>query len=217
MDTLFEAMLDSPDLPKQIEKLNRTLADERAHREQFYADMTPDKKIEFINGSVVMHSPVKRRHAEASDFLFTLLTVYVNKNGLGWASHEKILMTLTRNDYEPDVVFFRQEVARDLAADQMKFPAPDFAAEVLPLSTEATDRRLKKRDYAAHGIGEYWLVDPEAQTVEQFVLQGEDYHCRGIWKGDEPVASTAVPGFRIPARAIFEVSANLATLAALAA
>ena len=217
MDTLFEAMLDSPDLPKQVEKLNRTLADERTRREQFYADMTPEKKMEFINGAVVMHSPVKWRHAEASDLLFRLLSIYVAQRGLGTAVHEKILVALTRNDYEPDVAFYRQEVVSRFSADQMKFPAPDFVAEVLSPSTETIDRRLKKRDYAAHGIGEYWLVDPEAQTVEQLVLQGEDYHCRGIWKGDELVESTAVAGFRIPAKAIFEVSANLAALAALAA
>ena len=32
MDTLLEAMLESPDLPKQIEKLNQRLADEHARR-----------------------------------------------------------------------------------------------------------------------------------------------------------------------------------------
>ena len=217
MDTLLEAMLDSPDLPKQVEKLNRTLADERARREQFYADMTPEKKMEFINGAVVMHSPVKWRHCEASDLLFQLLSIHVNRRGLGRAVHEKLMVALTRNDYEPDVAFYRQEVVSRFTADQMKFPAPDFVAEVLSPSTEATDRRLKKRDYAAHGIGEYWIVDPEAQTIEQFVLQTDDYHCRGLWKGDEPVESTAVAGFRIPARAVFEVSANLAALAALSA
>ena len=217
MDTLLEAMLDSPDLPKQVEKLNRTLADERARREQFYADMTPEKKMEFINGAVVMHSPVKWRHCEASDLLFQLLAFHVNRRGLGRAVHEKILVTLTRNDYEPDVAFYRQDVVDRFSADQMKFPAPDFVAEVLSPSTETTDRRLKRRDYAAHGIGEYWIVDPEARTVEQLVLQTDDYHSRGIWRGDEWVESAVVTGFRIPAKAVFEVSANLAALAALAA
>ncbi len=217
MDTLLEAMLDSPELPQQVEKLTRALVDERARREQFYADMTPEKKMEFVNGAVVMHSPVKRRHAEASDRLFRLLSIYVDRHSLGWASHEKILVTMTRNDYEPDVVFFRQEVAQDLAADRMKFPAPDFIAEVLSPSTEANDRRLKRRDYAAHGVGEYWIVDPEARSIEQLVLRHGDYECRGVWTGEEPVTSTAVAGFSIPASAVFDVAANLAAFASLAA
>ena len=217
MDTLLEAMLDSPDLPKQLEKLNRTLADEQARRELFYTDMTPERKMEFINGAVVMHSPVKWRHCEASDFLFQLLSFHVRRHGLGRAVHEKILVALTRNDYEPDVAFFRQEVVATFDADQMQFPAPDFVAEVLSPSTQTNDRRLKKRDYAAHGIGEYWIVDPEAQTIEQQVLQGEDYQCQGVWKGDDLVESAAIAGFRVPARAIFEDAANLAALMALAA
>ena len=215
MDTLLEAMLDSPELPQQLEKLNHTLADERVRRNQFYADMTPDKKMEFINGAVVMHSPVKWKHCEASDSLFVLLSVYTSKHGLGRAVHEKILVSLTRNDYEPDVAFFRQETARGFDPDQMQFPAPDFVAEVLSPSTEANDRRLKKRDYAAHRIGEYWIVDPEAQTIEQLVLQGGDYECRGIWKNDDPVISTSVPGFTIPANAVFDTAVNLRVLTAL--
>ena len=217
MDTLLEAMLDSPDLPKQLEKLSQTLADERTRREQFYAEMFPEKKLEFINGTVVLHSPAKRRHRRASGFLFQLLSLHVNRRGLGEVFHEKALVTLTRNDYEPDVAYFRQEVAIGFDDDQTKFPAPDFVAEVLSPSTKGTDRRLKKRDYASHGVGEYWIVDAEAQTIEQYVLKDEGYQCRGIWTGDDLVESTAVDGFRIPAKVVFEDSANTAALMALAA
>jgi Uma2 family endonuclease len=216
MDTLLEALIESPDLPQKLEAAQRVLTQERKLRERFYDEMREDQKIEFINGEVIMQSPAKLRHIEVSDSLHFLLTFYVKHRDLGLVAHEKLLVSLSRNDYEPDVSFFRKEKAAAFTPEQMQFPAPDFIAEVLSPSTERFDRRTKKRDYALHGVGEYWLIDPEAQTIEQHTLDGEDYRLLGVWKGDDPVASTAMEGFCIPARAIFERQANLEALAALA-
>ena len=33
-------------------------AEERKRRVQFYPEMTPEEKVEFIDGEVVMHSPI---------------------------------------------------------------------------------------------------------------------------------------------------------------
>jgi Uma2 family endonuclease len=92
---------------------------------------------------------------------------------LGHVGQEKVLITLTRNDYEPDIVYFGPQKAQSLTPDQVKFPAPDFAVEVLSTSMESNDRGIKFLDYAAHGVAEYWLVDPQAKIIEQYVLKGE--------------------------------------------
>ena len=215
MDTLLEALIESPLLPRQLEKLNRVLAEERPRRERFYDEMTEDGKWEFINGVIIMHSPAKMRHTDTSKQLLVLLDAHVNRRALGWVGYEKVLVSLTRNDYEPDVCFFREEVATTLTPEQMRFPAPDFIAEVLSPSTARVDRGIKFRDYAAHGVSEYWIIDAEAQTVEQFALQGEDYRTVGLWKGADLISSHAVTGFSIPARALFEREANVAALLAV--
>lgn len=44
--------------------------------------------------------------------------------------------------------------------------APDLLAEVLSPSTSDRDRIVKKRLYQRCGVREYWVVDPERQTVE---------------------------------------------------
>ena len=137
--------------------------------------------------------------------------------------YEKNLVCLTRNDYEPNVVFYGQEKAARLQPDQMKLPAPDFIVEVLSPSTEHHDRGVKFQDYAAHGVGEYWLVDPVAETVEQYLLvagvAGEPgtYRLLGNRTGQGELASVAVPGFRLPVRALFDRQANLAALRSLGA
>ena len=215
MDTLVETMLDSPLLPRQVERLNRILAEERSRRERFYEEITENDKWEFINGQVVMHSPAKWVHGEVVVRLSTLLNAHVSVRQLGEVTVEKTMVCLSRNDYEPDVCFFRKEVADTFTPEQMRFPAPDCIVEILSPSTARYDRGIKKRDYAAHGVAEYWIVDPIAQTVEVHRLRGEDYEPAGPLQGDDALASTAIPGFRVPVRALFDQQANVAALTAL--
>ena len=95
--------------------------------------------------------------------------------------------------------------------DTLKFPVPDFVVEVLPESTEENDRRLKFEDYAAHGVNEYWIVDPKNEAVEKYVLKASQYNpAKAVTSGE--IKSDVIAGFAIPIRAIFEAKANRAAL-----
>ena len=50
-----------------------------------------------------------------------------------------------------------------------------YVVEVLSPSTAKNDRWQKARTYAAHGVPEYWIVDPMNQTVEVYALQDGQY------------------------------------------
>lgn len=216
MNTILAPLIASPQLPHYVQQLREVLAREHTLRQKFYEEITEQQKAEFINGQVVLHSPVQRRHSVASDFLFTLLHAYVSHKDLGWVGHEKLLVALTRNDYEPDVAFWRAERAAEFAADQMKFPAPEFVVEVLSPSTEKNDRGVKFEDYAAHGVEEYWLVDPQAEAIEKFTLKAGRFIVAGIFRKGS-IASTVVAGFEIPVAAVFQREANLRALRRLLA
>lgn len=56
--------------------------------------------------------------------------------------------------------------------------APDLAIEVLSPSSAQRDRGEKLRLYAESGVPEYWLVDPEASTLEFLVLREGYYEVR---------------------------------------
>lgn len=93
----------------------------------------------------------------------------------------------------------------------MQFPAPDFVAEVLSPSTASNDRGIKYQDYESHGVQEYWIIDPNKQTVEQHILQGDTYELV-LKASDGSVKSKAIDGFAIPIKAIFDEDANTDTL-----
>jgi Uma2 family endonuclease len=215
-DQALQQLLRSPRLPEAVRRLQAVARAEAKQRRYFYDVVTEQQKAEFINGEIIVHSPVKQYHSEASENLFTLLKMYVRKSGLGIVRHEKILIILTRNDYEPDICFFRADKAASFTPAQSKFPAPDLAVEVLSESTEAIDRGIKFEDYAAHGVGEYWIVDPVAETIEQYVLH-EGVYWLAVKVKTGTIASAVVTGFEIPVRAVFDGAAQLAALQAILA
>ena len=51
---------------------------------------------------------------------------------------------------------------------------PDWICEVLAPSNAANDRVKKRRLYAAHGVPFYWIIDPEARTLEALRCEGPD-------------------------------------------
>lgn len=210
-DALLNPILDSPMLPELLEEVQRAWAKERRLRQKFYADITPEHKWEFIQGEVIMHSPAKNRHLLATQRIYKLMDAWCMVNGLGEVRVEKAMTSFPRNDYEPDVMFFGLAKAALIEPDTLRFPIPDLVVEVLSPSTEARDRGVKFEDYARHGVGEYWIVDADAETVELYRLAGEGYPAVER-QADGSVESGVIAGFTVPVRAFFEDGANLAAL-----
>lgn len=174
-DTLIAELRTSPDALLIIEQIQQAIREEESKRYEFYELVHEDHKAEFINGEIIFHSLVWKAHWHVSTEMVRQISNFVKEHDLGIVGSEKVMITLSRNDYEPDICFFRKEVADQFTDEQLRFPAPDFVVEILSESTEDRDRGVKMRDYAAHGITEYWIIDPKQQTIEQYWLEGQTY------------------------------------------
>jgi Uma2 family endonuclease len=53
--------------------------------------------------------------------------------------------------------------------------APDMAVEILSPSSKSRDLLLKFNKYMQTGVREYWIVDPDAQTVQVCILKDGQY------------------------------------------
>ncbi|MDZ7877259.1 MAG: Uma2 family endonuclease, partial [Saprospiraceae bacterium] len=103
---------------------------------------------------------------------------------------------------------------------QTHYPPPDWICEVLSKGTASRDKGVKFRDYAAHGVTEYWIVDPKKQTVEQYILSetsGQGYELLKKVRVGDFIESIVMTGFKIPVAAIFDEEINRATLKTLLA
>ena len=143
-----------------------------------------------------------------SDNAFSLFRFYVQKNGLGRVTHEKVMSRFTRNDYEPDAMYFTKEKADAIQPNQSLFPVPDFIIEILSEGTKDRDRGVKFRDYEAHAVTEYWIIDANNEYIEQYILKNGNYEL--IKKTDEDMIHCAVlKGFDVPVKAVFDEKENI--------
>jgi Uma2 family endonuclease len=210
-----EKIMALPNAPQQLDALHAAMQNEKERRHDFREWITPAIKAEFINGQVILHSPVKKRYFSVTDLLSSLLSFYVRVKKLGRVATEKALIALTRNDYEPDLVFFSKEKYDTFTEDQMLFPAPDFVVEILSKSTATIDRGIKKQDYAEHGVREYWIIDPIRQRIEQYILFSQTdktYSPPKSFGIADEIESYVIKGFVIPVQAIFDESVNVETI-----
>ncbi len=208
---IVDQILQLPQAYLIIQQIEASLEAESKKRTAFYDKLTEQEKAEFINGEMVIHSPVRREHNEVNGQLYHLLDVFVKKHQLGFVGVEKIMISLTRNDYEPDICFFRKDKADHFQKGQTLFPAPDLVVEVLSSSTAQRDRGIKFTDYEAHGVEEYWIIDVDTFSVEQYHLEKGKYKL--ISKStDGNISSFVISNFSIPVQAVFDPQENLKAL-----
>ncbi len=212
---LIEKILRLPNAPLLVSQLNSRIEEEHAKRLSFYEWIDEHTKAEFINGRIVIHSPAKKRHLTTTKLLSRLISIYSDVKNLGETFYEKAMIALTRNDYEPDIVFFDAKKAANFEEDQVLFPAPDFVVEILSKKTQKADRTTKKEDYAAHGVQEYWIIDPIKQIIEQYLLLKPTdtvYFEPYIYRNGDDITSKVIEGFTIPVGAIFDEKENVLAL-----
>ena len=198
----LDELLQSPNLRELLDEGERAWNEEQKRRHAFWADADEGVKAEFILGEVVYHSPIYGRHWMASTAISTELLPYVKQNKLGKVGYEKVMIRLTRNDYEPDICFWNAETAANFGPKQSAFPAPDFIIEILSDSTQHRDYGIKMTDYALHGVKEYWIVDTSQETIEQYLPDGNTFFLAQKLK-DGTLVSEAVPGFKIGVKSVF--------------
>ncbi len=185
LNPILKPLKDSPNLRTLIDELEVIWHNEQDKRLDFYNWVTPDIKAEFIGGEIIVHSPVVKKHNVITKQLVKIFDDYIIENDLGFLGVEKIMCRLERNDYEPDICFFKKENADFFNDDQTIFPVPDFVVEIVSQSTEDRDRGIKKIDYALNGVSEYWIIVPDTESIEQYLLNGKEYnepiiHTKGI-------------------------------------
>ena len=103
---------------------------------------------------------------------------------------------------EPDLVFVAAEHL-SLITEKNLQGVPDLLVEILSPTTSLRDRREKLALYERVGVPEYWIVNPERNTVQVFRLSGERYaEALELGLGDR-LETPLLPGLSIPLSEVF--------------
>ena len=201
---IVEQIKHSLDFMTVFQQLQEAVEAEKVKRQEFYDLIHENINAEFINGEIILHSPVMRRHWKISSSLSARLINHVEENNLGEVGVEKVMIRLTRNDYEPDIVFFSKSKSDLFTEKQLLFPAPDLIVEILSESTKLNDRTIKFDDYARHDVKEYWIIDPEKKCIEQYVNHNNAYELYQKLTQKGLLQSITIKGFFLDIEDIFK-------------
>ena len=96
---------------------------------------------------------------------------------------------------EPDLFLVSAE--RLETTDPGRLSSADLVVEVHSASSAMYDRSAKADTYAALGVRELWLVDLEARSIEQRVLEGGAWRVAGVHAGAEPFGAAVFSGLSV--------------------
>ena len=151
------------------------------------------RRYELYDGEVYEVPSPLPLHQIASARLHLALTDYVREHG-GIVLYAPLDIVLTEYDVvQPDLLLFTRDREGLIDPRKVTRHAPDLAIEILSPSTAGNDRGRKMQLLARHGVREFWLVDPQAVTIEVYWLSGNQFALASTAAGDQPVQSPLLP------------------------
>jgi Uma2 family endonuclease len=143
------------------------------------------------------------KHQEIAGELYALLSAYVKANKLGKVYIAPVDILLEEHTVvQPDILFIRQE-RLSIIGEKKVDAAPDLVVEVLSPSTFYKDLRKKMAAYSQFGVQEYWIVDPEKQSIEVHTQGSKGLQLALSLSLEETLESALLPGFQLRVKSIF--------------
>lgn len=199
-----EWLAEKPDLR---ERLAEVLADNpdqlllpSMSYEEFLAWAKDDIHAEWVEGKVVLMSPISSRHQAIVIFLITILNLYVSDRNLGMIFTAPFQMRLRQppRGREPDILFVAQANLGQITKQYLDGPA-DLAVEVISPESTGRDRGEKFYEYEMAGVREYWLIDPQREQVEFYQLDDQGHYTLALGGHTGQYTSLVIPGLMIDA------------------
>jgi Uma2 family endonuclease len=172
-----------------------------------------DGQFELINGGLIELPPESGVNDAIANRLFFRLvasgTLPLNLVRPGKCEIQvPVLRSGDAANRYPDLVVLQPEhlmlIQTRLTITQTMTP-PQLVAEILSPGRQNRDRDViyKRDQYAARGIPEYWLIDPQQGTIQILQLQDGAYREFGIFQGSQAMSSPTLPNLSLMPADIF--------------
>ena len=177
-----------------------------------YSDLValPDDQLrhELIDGEHFVSPSPATAHQEISKRLFRALDAHVERRRLGEVLYAPFDIKLSAwTVLVPDLVFFTAARFADVVNEKHAVAAPDLVVEILSPGTRRRDLGRKRAVYDREGVGEYWIVDPDAHTITVLRRPRSDAGLTDVTvravADDDTLESPLFPGLKIRLRDIF--------------
>jgi Uma2 family endonuclease len=171
--------------------------------QEFYDSIgdRPEIRYELEDGKIIVMPPEPISNSVVSRRLFMALAKYVPLYSL---TYKEVFVEVSgRRVRNPDLLILGEECFNALEPTTQvtitqDMPPPLVAIEIVSSGNEniARDYRYKRSEYAARGISEYWIVDPQQRNIIILTLV-EGFYEEVIYTGAEQISTQVFPEIEI--------------------
>jgi len=173
------------------------LPDQGAWSEEAYLWLTDhsSRLVEFSDGFLEWLPMPTDRHQAILGFLYLTFHLFVAPRG-GNVQFAPLRVRIRAGKFrEPDLLLLLD--ARDPRRQNRFWTGADLVLEIV--SKDHPERGLiqKRHEYAEAGIPEYWIVNPQTDTILVFHLRGKKYLKAGEFARGAKAISSLLPDFSV--------------------
>lgn len=190
--------------------LNAVLADAMPSQgrwsDQHYLWLTDRTRrlVELTDGRVEVLPMPTERHQIILLFLYRLFYAHMHEPpGNGVVVTSGLRMRVREGKFrEPDLLLLRDR--SDSRRQDRFWLGADLVAEIVSPDDPARDLVVKRADYAEASVPEYWIVDPDSETVTVLTLAGNTYFEHGVFARGNTATSALLDGVAVDVASLFD-------------
>jgi Uma2 family endonuclease len=161
---------------------------------------------ELIDGEHYVTPSPNTKHQSVSINLTVLIGSWLERNPIGRLFHAPFDVVFSTYDVvEPDLLYLSNERASDALTPLHVRGVPELVVEIGSPGTRRRDETIKRRLYDRTGVSEYWIVDPEIDTIRVYRREAETF-ARVVELSAEArdvLTTSLLPGLEIPLSRVF--------------
>ncbi len=160
---------------------------------------------ELLNGVIVRKSAPHIIHQRILRKLVRRFEDFILEAGAGEVFFAPVDVVLSNeNAPQSDLVFVSKHNTAILNVEEgIINGVPDLVVEIIFPGSVKRDRIEKMAIYEQFKIKEYWLVDPNNQSIEIYTLQNDKYALHAFADATEKVQSVVLAGLEVDAAEVF--------------
>jgi len=164
------------------------------------------RRHELIDGDHLVTPSPRTKHQKISGNLHISLGTFVQKTKCGLLLAVPADVVLSDLDVvQPDLLYIC--AARALIITEKNIQgAPDLVVEILSDTSRKTDEIIKRKLYERYQIQEYWIIDPELETMKIYRLSGRNYSPKEelSLESESTLSTPLLPDWKISLHQLFE-------------
>jgi Uma2 family endonuclease len=204
MATARQLTTTLPSAPEWKDLLEDLLPRQGAWSENEYLVLTDHRNrlVEFTDGFLEVLPMPTDKHQGILGFLYLAFLGFVEPRG-GKVRFSPLRLQIRPGKFrEPDLLLLLS--AADSRRQNRFWLGADLAVEVVSEEKPERDLVEKRGDYAEGRVLEYWIVNPQTETITVLRLRGDAYEETGLYRRGESAASVLLAGFSVAVAAVFD-------------